>query len=155
MTQPSLAIRRARLEDADFLAACNAAMALETEHKKLDPEILGRGVRNLLQNPAWGFYHVAEMDGVAAGCLLITFEWSDWRDGLFWWVQSVYVRPEFRRQGIFRALYRHVREAARAEANVIGFRLYVEKDNAAAQATYKALGLAETDYKMFEEPARS
>jgi GNAT superfamily N-acetyltransferase len=147
----NLSFRKAGIPDAPFLTECNLAMAAETEDKALSRETLSLGVRNLLENPQWGFYLVAEADGVPAGCLLLTMEWSDWRNGLFWWVQSVYVRPAFRRQGVYRGLYRYVKTLARSEKNVIGFRLYVEKDNAAAQKTYGALGMSETDYRMFED----
>jgi ribosomal protein S18 acetylase RimI-like enzyme len=126
-------------------------MALETEGKALIAERIDAGVRRLLVTPALGFYVVAEgQEGVVA-CLMVTQEWSDWRNGLFWWIQSVYVKPDWRRQGVYRRLYAHVRELAQADAAVCGFRLYVEKDNKAAQATYAALGMNPTDYLIYEE----
>ena len=149
------AIRIAESRDAAFIVECNTAMALETEDKALDRGLLSQGVRGLLENPQWGFYLVAESKGAPAGCLLITTEWSDWRNGLFWWVQSVYVKPAFRRQGVYRGLYGHVKTLARSQKNVIGFRLYVEKDNAAAQKAYRALGMSETDYRLFEEVSQA
>lgn len=135
-----------------MLVAFNAAMALETENKVLEPAVLTAGVRGLLAHPDYGFYLVAEDEArKVAGCLLITFEWSDWRNGLFWWVQSVYVAPSHRGQGVYRALYAYVKELARAEGGVCGFRLYVEKDNAGAQETYRRMGMAKTHYLLFEE----
>ena len=145
------AIRRVTDADAPTLAAFNAAMALETEHKRLMPEVVLRGVRRLIAEPALGFYLLAEVDGEVAGSALVTTEWSDWRDGRFWWIQSVYVPPHLRRRGVFRALYAAIRELAAREPDVCGFRLYVEKDNAGAQATYRSLGMHETEYRVMEE----
>ncbi|MBG9388614.1 GNAT family N-acetyltransferase [Caenimonas aquaedulcis] len=146
-----LHIRKAQPRDADTIATFNAAMALETEHKHLLPERIGAGVRRLLGDPSLGFYVVAERAGDVVGCLLVTNEWSDWRNGLFWWIQSVYVAENARRQGVYRAMYDHIRELARADPGICGFRLYVEKDNAPAQRTYRSLGMAATDYLIFEE----
>ena len=143
-------IREARPDDAPAIAAFNAAMALETEHLKLDPDRLAGGVAALLADPAHGFYLLAEIDGRPAGQMMITYEWSDWRNGVFWWIQSVFVEPAWRRQGVFRALYDHVLVRARATAGVCGLRLYVENENARAQATYGGLGMSEAPYKMFE-----
>lgn len=142
--------RVAAAHDAAVLAEFNAAMALETEGKRLLPEVVGAGVRSLLANPESGFYMVAEQDGVV-GALMITKEWSDWRNGSFWWIQSVYVRPAWRRQGVYRRLYRHVQELAAKDPAVCGFRLYVERANRQAQTTYRALGMSETRYLVFEE----
>ena len=150
MNEP-LHIRKASALDADPIAAFNAAMALETEHKRLLPERIGAGVRRLLGDPSLGFYVVAERQSRVVGCLLVTNEWSDWRNGLFWWIQSVYVVPDARRQGVYRAMYDHIRDMARADPGICGFRLYVEKDNAPAQRTYKSLGMSATDYLIFEE----
>jgi len=146
-----IAIRAARLDDADTIAAFNAAMAWETEGKRLRPEVLGAGVRRLLGEPSLGFYLVAEAEGEVVGCLMVTTEWSDWRNGRFWWIQSVYVPLAWRRRGVFRALYAHVTQAAEGEADVCGVRLYVERENAVAQSTYRHLGMAETDYLLFEQ----
>ena len=143
-------VRLATPADAGVLIEFNAAMALETEAKELLPEVIGAGVRSLLGNPAAGFYVLAEKDGVI-GSLMITKEWSDWRNGTFWWIQSVYVRPEFRRQGVYKSLYRHVQEMAAQDPAVCGFRLYVERENDRAQATYGALGMKQTRYLVFEE----
>jgi GNAT superfamily N-acetyltransferase len=147
----SLLIRAARDDDAETLAAFNAAMALETEGKRLLPQVVLAGVRRLLAEPALGFYLVAEADGVVAGGLMVTTEWSDWRNGRFWWIQSVYVRPAWRRRGVFRALYEYVNSAATAQPDVCGLRLYVEHENRSAQATYSNLGMAQTDYRLFEQ----
>jgi ribosomal protein S18 acetylase RimI-like enzyme len=143
-------IRLATPADAGVLIEFNAAMALETEGKELLPDVIGAGVRSLLGNPAAGFYLLAEQDS-AVGSLMITKEWSDWRNGTFWWIQSVYVRPEFRRQGVYKNLYRHVQELASKDPAVCGFRLYVERENERAQATYSALGMKQTHYLVFEE----
>ena len=144
-------IRKATAHDADSIAAFNTAMALETEHKRLVPELIGAGVRRLLGDPSLGFYVVAERAGEVVGCLLVTNEWSDWRNGLFWWIQSVYVVQSARRQGVYRAMYDHIRGLAKADPGICGFRLYVEKDNAQAQRTYKSLGMSATDYLIYEE----
>jgi ribosomal protein S18 acetylase RimI-like enzyme len=144
-------LRLATPADAAVLAEFNSAMALETEGKELLPEVIGAGVRALLENPASGFYLLAEEAGRAVGSLMVTREWSDWRKGNFWWVQSVYVRPECRRRGIYKRLYRRVQELAAQDPTVCGFRLYVERENSRAQATYRALGMKETGYLVFEE----
>ena len=146
-----LRIRLAQPQDAELLAAFNIAMARETEGKRLLPAVVGAGVRRMLAEPALGFYLVAEAGGTVAGSLMVTTEWSDWRNGRFWWIQSVYVRPQARRSGVFRALYRHLAETAERTPDVCGFRLYVEHENTAAQATYRALGMDGTDYLMFEQ----
>ncbi|WIG56817.1 MAG: Acetyltransferase, GNAT family [Rhodanobacteraceae bacterium] len=141
-------IRAADPADIPFLVNCNAAMALETEHKTLDREVLTRGTQAVFDDPRRGFYLVAELDGRPAGCLLITYEWSDWRNGDWWWFQSVYVTKAARRSGVFRALYADVERRARATPNVVGLRLYVEGDNARALQTYVSLGMEEEAYKM-------
>jgi GNAT superfamily N-acetyltransferase len=145
----SLYIRRAAVDDADAIAGWNIAMAWETESKALDPATIGRGVRAVFDEPRRGFYLIAELDGVAVGCLLVTYEWSDWRCGDFWWVQSVYVAPEARRAGVFRGLYAHVKAMA-GGAGAVGVRLYVETENERAQATYAGLGMERCHYYMYE-----
>ena len=142
-----ITIRTAIPADVPFLVECNAAMALETEHKTLDRETLTRGTQAVFDDPLRGFYLVAECAGQAAGCLLVTYEWSDWRNGNWWWFQSVYVARAHRRQGVFRALYAEVERRAR-EAGAVGLRLYVERDNARAQQTYASLGMEEEAYRM-------
>lgn len=142
----SLLIRRATPADENVLVSYNAALAWESEHKRLDEAVLRAGVRAAFTDPAKGFYVVAELDGELVGQSGVTFEWSDWRNGWYWWVQSVYVRPDARRKGVFSALYRHIEAEAMADSTVIGIRMYVERENTRAQATYRALGLAEEGY---------
>jgi ribosomal protein S18 acetylase RimI-like enzyme len=144
-------VRPAREDDADAIAAFNSAMAFETEGKRLLPQVLGAGVRRLLAEPALGFYLVAEAQGQVVACLMVTTEWSDWRNGRFWWIQSVYVQPGWRRRGVFRTLYAHVSAAAARQPDVCGLRLYVEHENTSAQATYRSLGMVRTDYQLFEQ----
>jgi GNAT superfamily N-acetyltransferase len=142
-------IRDARTEDLAVLVDYNARLAAETENLTLDRAVLEAGVRNGLADPARARYFVAEIDGRVAGQLMLTHEWSDWRNGDIWWIQSVYVAAEFRRRGVFRALFEHVRRLARA-SGVVGLRLYVERNNAPARATYLGLGLTETHYVLME-----
>ena len=142
-------VRRATLRDAADLVEFNLAMARETEDKQLCAETLGAGIRSLLDDDAKGFYLVAEVDGRAAGALMVTSEWSDWRDGWFWWLQSVYVRPEYRRRGVFRTLYSHLEQMARAHPDICGLRLYVNQGNGVAQATYDMMGMSETGYVVY------
>lgn len=145
-------IRRATDQDVDQLIAFNCAMAQETENIQLDPVIVEAGVKALFERPESGFYTVAESSSnQLAGSLMITSEWSDWRNGVFWWIQSVYVRPEYRRQGVYRSLYIHVQELAKKDSLACGFRLYVEKDNQRAQKTYESLGMSETPYLVYEQ----
>ena len=125
-------------------------MALETEGMVLAEDVVGPGVKAVLADDSLGFYLVAEIDGQPAGQLMVTFEWSDWRNGLWWWIQSVYVRPEFRRRGVYSALHRHVAEAARAAGGACGLRLYVEQENTAAQKVYESLDMYRTRYHMYE-----
>lgn len=145
-----LRIRLANGEDAETVVRGNAAMALETEAKALDLDRLGAGVRALLHDPTKGFYLVAERDGAVVGQLMVTYEWSDWRNGTFYWVQSVYVSPAARRTGVYRALYAEVLEIARRNGDCVGVRLYVERENVGAQRTYEALGMHRSHYDMFE-----
>ncbi len=151
-------IRRATPADESALVDFNRAIAWETEQKRLDPDVLAPGVRAVLHDSTKGFYTVAERAGEVIGQIMVTFEWSDWRNGWFWWVQSVYVREDARRGGIFRALYQEIQRQATADPSVIGIRLYFEHDNTRAQHTYRALGMADTRYGMMEEyplPGRS
>ncbi|WP_414717223.1 GNAT family N-acetyltransferase [Tahibacter sp.] len=145
-------IRAATRGDIAFLVDANAAMALETEDKPLDRERLTRGVTSVFADARRGFYRIAEHEGRPVGCLLVTYEWSDWRDGDWWWIQSVYVMPDARRLGVFRAMYAQVEADARATAGVIGLRLYVEWENERAQRTYAALGMTQEHYHMFARP---
>ncbi len=147
---PILEIRDARPADAGFLVDCNAAMATETEGKQLPRDVLARGIAGVFEQPGRGFYLVAWLAGEPVGCLLVTTEWSDWRNGDWWWLQSVYVVPGARRRGVFRALHAEVARRARAAGGVVGLRLYVEADNRAAQATYRAFGMGEAPYRLME-----
>lgn len=144
-------IREATNDDIKYLVEFNAAMAYETEHKQLKTEILTSGVTAVLHSPEKGKYFIAEIDNEVVGQLLITTEWSDWRNGFFWWIQSVYVKPEFRRKGVFRALYQYVEKLAERTTGVCGLRLYVEKENLRAQQTYEDLGMLKTHYLLFEK----
>ncbi|HXR62187.1 MAG TPA: GNAT family N-acetyltransferase [Rudaea sp.] len=144
-------IRAAQGGDIGDIVRFNAAMALETEHRALDVEVLRAGVAAALGDARHGFYLVAEAAAQVVACLLITYEWSDWRNGQWWWLQSVYVDPQFRRHGVFRALYDEVERRVRDTPGAIGLRLYVERDNRRAQQTYAALGMHETDYRLFEK----
>jgi Acetyltransferases len=144
-------IRQGTIQDLDTLVDFNAAMAFETEGLILDRERLRCGVKAVLSDPSRGFYWVAEVEGRVVGQMMITFEWSDWRNGTFWWIQSVYVSPEHRRRGVFRALYEHVEKQARDLPGVCGLRLYVEGGNAKAQRTYASLGMQRTSYQIFEK----
>jgi ribosomal protein S18 acetylase RimI-like enzyme len=146
-----ISIRDATETDIEVLAEFNIAMALETEQKVLDPEVIRSGVRALFEDPQLGFYTLVMVDDQVAGSLMITTEWSDWRNGLFWWIQSVYVKPEFRRTGAFSLLYQHTRTQAADRPDVCGLRLYVEKENLRAQQTYLKMGMVETVYRLYEE----
>lgn len=144
-------VREAGPGDLEIIAAFNAALASETEGKALDPATLRSGVARALRDPGRLRYWVAESGGRVVGQAAITREWSDWRDGWLWWFQSVYVRPEARGRGVFRALHGAIRSAALAEPDVIGLRLYVEQANDRAQRTYQALGMRPGGYQVFEE----
>ena len=150
MNLHSTIIRNAGPDDISDIAQFNIAMAQETEERQLDPETIQSGVSDVIQNHAHGFYLIAERDQVAVGSLLITFEWSDWRNGTLWWIQSVYVKPEHRRTGVFKALYDAVIARAQAAKSVRGIRLYVEQENLDAQSVYQKLSMQKTPYQMFE-----
>ena len=141
-------IRPARLEDAPVLVEFNRRMAAETEDLALDPATEA-GVRAVFADAGKGSYFVAEVEGRVVGQLMITHEWSDWRNGDIWWIQSVYVHPEHRRRGVFKALYGHVEKAAR-EAGVVMIRLYVHEGNRTGQGTYESLGMRMTHYRVME-----
>lgn len=147
----NILIRLATIGDTAALVEFNQAMARETEGKLLDARILARGVEAVFHDSGKGFYVVAESEGEIVGGLMVTFEWSDWRDAWFWWIQSVYILPEFRGRKIYRLLYEFVKEKASAAQDVCGFRLYVEKENVNAQKVYEKLGMLESHYLMYEE----
>ncbi len=145
-----LTIRRASPTDAPLVVEFNRLLAQESEGKALDPAMLAAGVAAGLADPRKSVYFVAEEDGFPVGQIMYTTEWSDWRNGWFWWIQSVYVRHEARRRGVFRALFEHVLQAARADPQVIGLRLYVERENKVARETYQQLGMKAAGYEVFE-----
>ncbi|WP_144210873.1 GNAT family N-acetyltransferase [Shewanella donghaensis] len=146
-------IRKGQDTDLAALVAFNQAMALETENIILDNDTLTKGVNTMLNSPEKGFYLVAEIDGEIAGSLMVTLEWSDWRATNYCWIQSVYILPQNRRQGIYAKLYQQVKAMAEEMGGAASFRLYVEHDNLRAQQTYKALGMEQSHYLMFEELA--
>jgi GNAT superfamily N-acetyltransferase len=143
-------VRDATLADLDFIVDSNARIAEETEHRTLDRSYLVPGVRAVLTDPGKGRYFIAEETGRPVGQLMYTTEWSDWRNGAFWWIQSVYVRQEARRRGVFSLLYRHLEGLARSSPGVCGIRLYMEGHNATARATYLKLGLVDSGYQVLE-----
>jgi GNAT superfamily N-acetyltransferase len=145
----SITIRTATRADIAHIARWNLAMAWETEQKALDPVVLERGVTAVFDEPRRGFYLVAERGNEPLGCLLVTYEWSDWRAGDFWWIQSVYVAESARREGVFRQLYEEAKQRA-ALAGAVGLRLYVETENERAQRTYAGLGMERCHYFMYE-----
>jgi GNAT superfamily N-acetyltransferase len=145
----NLIIRLALQQDKEQIIHFNQAMALETENKTLNPVTLKAGVENLFAQPQYGFYCVAEMEGRVIGQLMITYEWSDWRNGLFWWIQSVYIHPDFRRKGIYRKLYGFILNESKKH-QVCGIRLYVYKGNLPAKNTYLKCGMSASHYDLFE-----
>ena len=144
-------IRQAMLQDAEELAEFNMGIARETEGYELIPEVIRAGVETVIANPEKGFYLVVELDNGIQASLMVTYEWSDWRNGTFWWIQSVYVRAEYRGQGLYGILYERVKELAEQDESVCGFRLYVERNNTVAQKTYAKQGMQETEYLIYEE----
>ena len=145
-----ISIRQAVAADAAVIVEFNRLLAEESEGKMLDVAVLAAGVAAGLADPRKSVYFLAEEDGLALGQIMFTTEWSDWRNGWFWWIQSVYVRPQARRCGVFRALFEHVRQTARADGQVIGLRLYVERENRIAQETYRGMGMDAAGYLVFE-----
>jgi len=146
----NLEIRDATAADEATIVDFNARMAEETEGRTLDPEVLGAGVAAALNDSTKGRYWLATSSGKIAGQIMVSWEWSDWRNGMLWWIQSVYVPAQFRRQGVFRALYKHVESLAQADEEACGIRLYVEKNNVRAQQTYRVLGMSEPGYNVME-----
>jgi ribosomal protein S18 acetylase RimI-like enzyme len=144
-----ITLRNAEATDWATIAEFNRALAAETEDKTLDWEIISAGVRRVLADEAKGRYFIAESAGRIVGMTMITYEWSDWRDGWIWWIQSVYVHPEFRGRGVFGRLYRHIL-AVSAAAGVRAVRLYVLNSNTAARAIYARLGMHESGYTVLE-----
>jgi GNAT superfamily N-acetyltransferase len=143
-------VRPARMEDAAVIAEFNGKLASESEGKALDPKTVLAGVKALLGDSAKGRYFVATRDGQVVGQAAVSFEWSDWRNGWLWWLQSVYVHSEHRSQGIFRLIHAAIRDAAKAE-HVVGLRLYVDGANSAGMAVYRSVGMQRTRYLIYEE----
>lgn len=150
-----LHIRQAHHDDVETIVLFNAAMALETESRQLDLATLRKGILAFLGSPGYGFYIVAELPEENSyrpvGQLMITYEWSDWRNGVFWWIQSVYVVPDRRGLGVFRALHDHILTKAKPDPRVCGIRLYVERNNHRAQTVYRRVGLAPSIYTVYEQ----
>jgi GNAT superfamily N-acetyltransferase len=142
-------IRKAKPEDASAIIDFQQKMAWETEKLTLMHEKLSEGVTAVFNNPARGQYWVAEENGMVISSLLITYEWSDWRNSEVWWIQSVYVIPEMRRQGVFRSMYEHIKHEAEKQG-IAGLRLYVETNNSGAHKTYESLGMQSLHYRMYE-----
>jgi ribosomal protein S18 acetylase RimI-like enzyme len=155
---PDILVRAAEPKDVDAIVSFSAAMAWETELRRLDVERLRQGTVSLLQTATYGFFQVAEVLGGPSspivGQLMVTYEWSDWRNGVFWWIQSVYVDPLWRRQGVFRRMHDTMLAAAKARPDVCGVRLYVEQDNHIAQAAYRRVGLTPSCYVVYEQDFR-
>jgi GNAT superfamily N-acetyltransferase len=145
-----LTLRDACLQDLDFIVRGNTAMARETENVDLDPALVGPGTLAVLRDSSLGRYFIAESADRPVGQLMLTFEWSDWRNGVFWWIQSVFVEPDHRGKGVFSALYRHVSGLASASSEVCGLRLYVDRANTRARAIYASLGMHPTNYDVME-----
>ena len=143
-------IRQAAVTDAATIAEFNALMAKETENLELDRERLRKGTEALIADTSKGIYYLAEAGGRVVGQLMITYEWSDWRNATFWWIQSVYVHPEYRSRGVFRSLYRHIESIARTRGDICGLRLYVDNSNNRARQTYEALGMNRSHYQIMD-----
>jgi GNAT superfamily N-acetyltransferase len=146
----NLCVRLAAPSDVSIIAEFNTAIAKETEGIELNCERLRKGVEAMFADPSKGLYYIAESNGKIVGQLMITYEWSDWRNATFWWIQSVYVHPEYRKHGVFRALYRYIETIARIRGDVCGVRLYVDQSNDHAQKTYESLGMKHSHYEMME-----
>ena len=143
-------VRKANINDVNKIAEYNYNLAFETEDKKLNMEVLTKGVTALLKDENKGVYHVCEIDGNIVGQIMYTFEWSDWRNETFLWIQSVYVDKNYRGKGVFKTLYNHIKNICDKDKNICGIRLYVERENYVAQKTYKSLGMEECNYYMYE-----
>ena len=144
-------VSKAQKSDIPEIINFNINMAMETENKKLDEQTVTQGVRKVFSSPSLGYYIIVKNTSGILGCLMITYEWSDWRNGLFWWIQSVYVKKEYRRKGVFRKMYNFIHAKAISDKKCTGIRLYVENNNFIAQKVYTNLGMVETYYKLFEE----
>lgn len=150
MSDDRITIRKATLQDVDDIVRFQQNMALETEGKALDESLLRQGITSVFGPGDKGFYLVAESDETVVGSLLITYEWSDWRNATFWWIQSVFVDADWRRQGVYRTMHNYVHEIASSREDICGIRLYVERGNRIAQETYNSLGMAHSHYDLYE-----
>ena len=150
MPSPSFTIRPAKLEDVESIARFNLALCRETENRDLDPDVVKDGVANFLAHPRRGRYYIAEAVGQVIGQTAHTYEWSDWRNGELWWIQSVYVHPAHRGKGVFRSLFEHIRQLGDADPDCCGIRLYMERENDTARRSYLNLGFTATGYEVFE-----
>ena len=147
---PSVFIRKSTEKDIEIIAGFQRQLALETENFKLDLTTVKKGIQAMLSDPSKGTYFVAEVDGEIAGCHSITYEWSDWRNGMVWWLQSVYVVEKHRKNGVFKAMFDNLKILMAADPNIAGLRLYVDKSNERAQKVYQAMGMNGDHYRVFE-----
>tara|TARA_Y100000746_G_C15297027_1_gene364051 strand:- start:104 stop:556 length:453 start_codon:yes stop_codon:yes gene_type:complete len=145
-----LKITQPGIEDINSLVDFNIKMAKETENKILNKKIVTKGVSEVLTDTTLGYYVIAKNKNTILGSLMITYEWSDWRNGMFWWIQSVYVEKEYRQQGVYKKMYSYIKDKALKDNSCTGIRLYVEQENKIAQSVYKKLEMKETHYKLFE-----
>ena len=152
MKRYTICIRRATMADIDTIIHFNTEMARETENIDLPRQRLKNGIAAVFEDSTRGFYVVAECNGRVVGQVMITYEWSDWRNGVFWWIQSVYVLPSYRRTGVFRSLFEYIKCMAENASNVCGLRLYVDRDNHQAKQAYQSLGMARSHYELYETP---
>jgi GNAT superfamily N-acetyltransferase len=148
-TIPMIIVRKATPEDAPSIIDFQLKMAWETEHVSLDPDTVRKGVNAVFKDHSRGQYYISDDNGTVIASLLITYEWSDWRNCNVWWFQSVYVLPDYRRKGIFRKMFNQIKQLAE-EHDVAGLRLYVETRNSHAQKTYEALGMSSEHYSFYE-----
>lgn len=146
-----ISLRPATREDAGIILEFQLRMARETEDISLDKLIVSKGISSLFEDPGKGEYYVAEYKGTVIGCFLITYEWSDWRNGVVWWLQSVYVDSDHRRLGVFRKMYEYIMKTISDDPGIVGLRLYVEKNNERAQKVYRSLGMNGDHYTVFEK----
>ena len=150
----SIDARLAEPRETPIIADFTRSIAWETEQVRLEPEVVLAGVQAVFRNPELGFYVVAVNSGTVIGCLMVTYEWSDWRNGVQWWLQSVYVKSDYRRKGVFKRLWDFIIDLASEKPDVCGVRLYVEKDNEPAQAAYRRIGMKDTNYLVYETALR-
>tara|TARA_B100001013_G_C24546173_1_gene416724 strand:+ start:203 stop:670 length:468 start_codon:yes stop_codon:yes gene_type:complete len=150
MNDINITVREATRKDTESIVRFQEGMALETEGKALDEALLRNGITAIFDSSQTGFYLVAEVDSVVVGSLLITYEWSDWRNATFWWIQSVFVDANWRRKGVYRTMHDYVVNVAKSRKDICGIRLYVERTNTIAQQTYKDLGMTHSHYDLYE-----